>query len=108
MVRVTVVPVRDFDLYRGLVKKERALRRDGRGTLHQDRKYRDGSRKWVHSSYDGWIRFQNAVGQVLVAEVNSHGNGNEWQILQSFVGFLHRHFRYEITSITLSYSEGDT
>jgi hypothetical protein len=47
--------------------------------------------------------FDEAKGGVLVAEVQSKPPGNEWQLLQAFVGYLDRHLSKYLESITIHY-----
>ncbi len=104
MVKVTVVPNSlSTGLYGALVKKELELRQRKRGTLHRVGTRKQGEQKWVHASYPGWIRFQKCLGGVLVAQVNAKNDEDRWQLLSSFVGFLDRHFRDVIGSVTIHY-----
>ena len=102
MIRITVTPRNHQDLYSLLTQKERALRKRNQGTLH-----RFGGKKrevkWVHKSYSGWIRFQKSLGGTIVAIVQSRRDGDDWQLLTSFVGFLDRHFRNQISTINIGY-----
>lgn len=103
MIRVTVTPRGKTDLYGLLVGKEVSLRQKNQGTLHRSGSKKSGDEKWVHSSYPGWIRFQRCLSGVAVAVVRSKDQASEWQLLSSFVGFLDRHFREQISTITMSY-----
>ncbi len=105
MLTVTVTPRADVDVYGLLVKKEVELRKSGRGTLRRRGDKRRGTDKWVHSSYPGWIRYQQCLGGVAVATIQSKTTRDEWQLLSSFVGFLDRHFRSQIRSVTISYPD---
>ncbi len=107
MVRLTVTPRKSENLYGLLVKKEVELRRKKKGTLHRWAAKQREEARWVHTSYPGWIRFHRCLGGVLVAQVNSKKPDDEWQLLSSFVGFLHRHFKESIASINLSYCEDE-
>jgi hypothetical protein len=104
MITVTITPNNGENIYSLLKKKELALRRKNQGTLHASGPRRLGKEKWSHSSYKGWVQFQQCLGGVLVAQVQSRDPDAEWQLLTSFVGFLDRHFRKSISSITLSYA----
>jgi len=42
---------------------------------------------------------------MTVAVIQSKNQDGEWQLLTSFIGFLDRHFREQLLSITLSYDE---
>src|SRR5581483_4958766 len=105
MLTVTVTPRADVYVYGLLVKKEVELRKSGRGTLRRRGDKRRGTDKWVHSSYPGWIRYQQCLGGVAVATIQSKTTRDEWQLLSSFVGFLDRHFRSQIRSVTISYPD---
>lgn len=96
---VTVVPLANDrpTLKTLLIETERRLR--GKGTtLLRDRKGR-----WVHTKYPGWINWELAKGGILVAEVRSRKGDSEWQLLQSFVGYLDRHLGQYIDTISIRY-----
>lgn len=103
MTTVTVTPAGDEALYGLLVEKERELREVGRGTLHRRGPRKAGQEKWMHASYKGWIKLQRGLGGVVVALVHGAAERDEWQLVTSFVGFLHRHFRDDIASVTLAF-----
>ncbi len=65
--------------------------------------FRQRAGRWRHKNYSGWISWEEAKGGVLVAEVQSKPPGNEWQLLQAFVGYLDRHLSKYIESITIHY-----
>lgn len=104
MIKLTVTPQHDQKIYSLLIKKEIELRRSNKGTLHAAGPKKKREAKWTHSSYKGWIRFQQSLAGMLVAVVQSKDSKTEWQLLTSFIGFLDRHFRDDISSITLQYS----
>jgi len=100
---ITIIPRQGEDVYSLLVKKELALRKANRGTLHRSGPKRKDKDKWVHASYKGWIQFQRSVGGVVVAVVNSRDPDSQWQLLSSFLGFLHRHFDASIMTVTVTF-----
>ena len=104
MITVTVTPSAGDNLYSLLKEKELSLRRKNQGTLHATGRRRAGKEKWTHSSHKGWIQFQQCLGGVLVGQVQSRDPEGEWQLLTSFVGFLDRHFRRNIATISLNYA----
>ena len=103
MVTVTIVPRAGENLYGLLIEEERELRRNEQGTLHRHGPRRRGSEKWVHKSISGYVKFQRTLGDVLVAVVASPDESDEWRLLNSFIGFVHRHFREEVASVLLTY-----
>lgn len=105
MIKVTITPKSGEDVYALLTQKERDLRFKNQGTLHRAGPKRKDREKWVHNTYYGWIQFQRCLGGMTVAVIQSKNADAEWQLLTSFIGFLDRHFRDELVSITLGYDE---
>jgi hypothetical protein len=103
MIKVSITPKTNENIYGLMVQKELALRRQNRGTLHRYGAKKKDEDKWGHNSYNGWIRFQKCLGGVVVALVQSKNSEEEWQLLSSFIGFLDRHFRDSISNIILAY-----
>jgi hypothetical protein len=107
MIRVTVTPKSNENLYGLLVGKEVELRQQNRGTLHRRGGKKRGDEKWAHASYPGWVRFQKCLGGMVVAQIQSKNPDGEWQLLSSFIGFLDRHFRDDVSTITISYDSSE-
>jgi hypothetical protein len=103
MIQLSVIPRARADLFRLLVDKELDLRRRQRGTLHRSGPRKRGREKWTHASYPGWITFERGADGGLAANVHSRGADGDWQLLRSLIGFLDRHFRTRIASVTISY-----
>jgi hypothetical protein len=105
MRRIQVVPTNGANLYGDMIAKEIELASKNVGTLHRNGpKLKDRS-KWSHTSYPGWINLARSIGGVVCVEVRSKKADTEWQLLQSFLGFLDRHFSSEIQSINIQYEE---
>ena len=66
MIKVTINPKTRENLYGLMVQKEVSLRKRNLGTLHRSGKKKKGEDKWIHSKYNGWIRFQKGLGGVVV------------------------------------------
>lgn len=105
MIMLTVAPRYDENLFKLLVSKEVELRRNKQGTLHRKGAKRSGQDKWTHASYQGSVTFQKGLGGILVALVEAKDDRDEWQLLTSFIGFLHRHFQEYISNITMTYAD---
>jgi hypothetical protein len=73
-----------------LKNTERQLR--GSHTTFQ--RMREG--RWKHAKYPGWIQWDAAPGNLLVAEIQTKVKDHEWQMLQAFIGYLDRHLGEEI------------
>ena len=104
MIRLTVIPRTRVKLFGLLVDKERELRGKGRGTLHRSGARKAGREKWTHASYPGWITLERDDDGKLAAAVHSRATDDEWKLLRSLIGFLDRHFRSDIASITITYA----
>lgn len=85
-----------------LVKqKQRELRQKKRGTFYPVKPNR-----WKHVSYGGYIDFFKASKDISLFELKKKSSeGNDWQLLHSFLGFLDRHFNENIESITVLYRD---
>ena len=53
--------------------------------------------------YPGWIRWDETLGGILVAEIHTKDESSEWLLLRAFVGYLERHLRENIENITITY-----
>lgn len=80
-----------------LKAKERELRG---GTTAFSRR-REG--RWVHVKYPGWISWDETLGGILIAEIHTREDEPDWQLLQSFIGYLDRHLGQYIDTITITY-----
>ena len=105
MIMLTVAPRYGESLFGLLTSKEVELRRNKQGTLHRKGTKKKGQDRWFHTSYDGSVTFQRGLGGVLVATVASRHERDEWQLLTSFIGFLHRHFQDSIANVNMTYPE---
>ena len=103
MIKLTITPNASENIYSLMVKRELALRRKNQGTLHRYGAKKKDEDKWGHNSYPGWIRFQKCLGGVMVALVQAKDSEAEWQLLTSFIGFLHRNFSDSISNISLTF-----
>ena len=99
MKTVQVVPRADIDakLKTLLKQTERELR--GGGTTF----FREREGRWKHLKYPGWIKWDEALGGLLVAEVHPRKDQSDWQLLQAFIGYLDRHLGEYIESISIYY-----
>ena len=80
-----------------LKAKERSLR----GTGPSFFRAREG--RWTHARYSGWINWEETTGGILLAEIRTRTVDSEWQLLQSFIGYLDRHLGKHIGSMFIIY-----
>ncbi len=103
MIRIIITPKEATNLYGKMVAKEVQLHRAGRGTLFRSGKKQKGFEKWAHVKHPGWIWFQKCLGGIVVAEIHCRVEGGEANLRDSFVGFVDRHFRDHLATITIEY-----
>jgi hypothetical protein len=96
---VQVVPRADIDTkLKTLLKQTERNLRGGSTTFQRKREGR-----WKHVKYPGSIRWDEALGGVLVAEVHPQKDQSDWQLLHAFIGYLDRHLGEYIESISIYY-----
>jgi len=96
---VQIVPVSNDKPTLKTLLKQTEIRLRGKGTALIRKK--EG--KWMHVKYPGWINWDIAKGGIIVAEVKSLKEKREWQLLNSFIGYVDRHLGEYIQSITIHY-----
>lgn len=79
----------------------KATERSLRGPHTTFNRVREG--RWKHVKYPGWVHWDAAPGNLLVAEIHTKVKDHEWQMLQAFIGYLDRHLGEDIESISVHY-----
>jgi hypothetical protein len=98
MKQVQIFPLADDKpSLKTLLKDTERKLRGGRTTFKRRREGR-----WVHVKYPGWITWDLAKGGIIEAKVHSK-SGNEWQLLQAFIGYVDRHIGQYVKSINIIY-----
>lgn len=103
---VQIIPKNGANLYGMMVSKEVELTKKKKGTFHRSKAKELGRAKWSHAKYDGWIKLQRGIGDMVVAEVRTaNPAGDVWALLQAFLGFVDRHFRDQVLAVNVQYPE---
>ena len=97
IVQVVPRPGGDTTLKARLKDTERQLR----GPHTTFKRVREG--RWRHVKYPGWVRWDEAPGGLLVAEIHTKVADHEWQLLHGFIGSLDRHLGGQVESISVYY-----
>jgi hypothetical protein len=100
-----IIPSQDFRLFGAMVKKEIELSKKNQGTFYRSGPKRKDEAKWSHKKFKGWINLQRSSGEVVVVEVQSRAQSEEWQLFHALLGWLDRHFRQQIWAINIQYRE---
>jgi len=83
-------------IYSALNEKERSLR-GGTTSFYKEKG------KWKHVKFKGWVTVTNGPENILFAKVQSRVDTDEWQIYESFIGYLTRHCGKLIDTLTIYY-----
>jgi hypothetical protein len=97
LLQITPKPNNKVKLKTAMNEKERAIRNQGTTFV------KTGIGKWKHTKHKGWIIWQETYGNIIIAEIKSKVPETEWQITQSFISYLDRHFADLIESIMILY-----
>ena len=99
MKTIQVVPRAEIETkLKALLKRTERQLRGGTTTFCREREGR-----WKHVKYPGWIKWDETLGGLLVAEVHARKEQSDWQLLQAFIGYLDRHLGDCIESISIHY-----
>ncbi len=100
---VQIVPRENTRLYGAMVKKQAAIRKQGRGTLYRAGGKRRNETKWKHVRHSGWINIERGQSEIVSAEIRSLAVDHEWQLLSSFLGWVDRHFGDQVLAVNIQY-----
>jgi len=81
-----------------LLKSSERHLRNGHTTF---RRIKEGH--WKHAKYPGWVQWDEAPGNLLVATIHTKVKDHEWQMLQAFIGYIDRHLGEQVDSISVHY-----
>jgi hypothetical protein len=103
MKTVEISPRNKSPLYSALVKREAAIRQNGRGTFSRSGAKRQGSATWKHKRFKGSVRLKRGPNETVTAKVRSGASEDEGKLLKAFLGFVDRHCGDQLLSITIYY-----
>ena len=100
---VEIVPRERTRLYRMLVDKEAAIRKNKRGTyVRVGRKTRDRAR-WKHKNFRGSVHLKRHDSEVVTVSIRAPTAEDERKLPSSFLGFVDRHSGDQVDTITIQY-----
>lgn len=101
---VQIIPRDGVNLYGLMVKKEIDLAKMNMGTFRRAKAKERGRAKWSHAKRNGWINLQRGPGGIVLAEVLTKTD-DAWALLQSFRGFVDRHFREVVLAVSVQHPD---
>jgi hypothetical protein len=103
MKTVEILPRNRSPVYSALVKREAAIRQNGRGTFARSGLKRQGSAIWKHKKFKGSVNLRRGPAEVVTAKIRSSQAEDERRLLNSFLGFVDRYCLDQVLSITIRY-----
>jgi hypothetical protein len=100
---VEIMPLKKSPLYGGLVKREAAIRKNGRGTFSRRGPARSGAATWSHKRFKGSVSLKREGAELVRAKIHSRTPEDEGSLLKAFLGFVDRHFGDQVATITIHY-----
>jgi hypothetical protein len=104
MKTVEITPRNKSAIYSGLVKKEAAIRKNGRGTFVREGPMRASAATWSHKKFKGSVDLKREAAELVRAKIRSRTAEDELGLLRSFVGFVDRYFHGQVATITIHYN----
>jgi hypothetical protein len=103
MKTVEITPRERTALYGTLVKREAAIRRNGRGTFARRGPARKRSAIWTHKKFTGTVSLKQEDAQLVSAKIRSRVAEDERRLLNAFLGFVDRQCGPQVATITIRY-----
>src|ERR1700720_2505712 len=100
---VEILPREHVPLFKILVDKEAAIRKNGRGTYVRVGRKTPGSTTWKHRNYKGSVQLKRSASQVIIAKIRAATPETERKLLSSFLGFVDRHSGPQIETILIHF-----
>ncbi len=100
---VEITPRKKAPIYVGLVKREAAIRKNGRGTFSRKGPARARASTWSHKRFKGSVNLKREDAELVTAKIHSRTPEDEGSLLKAFLGFVDRHFGHQVATITIHY-----
>jgi hypothetical protein len=103
MKMIEIIPRHRARLYGTLVAKEASIRKGGRGTYVRVGRKTASASRWTHKMYGGSVLLRREPQEVVSAKIRATTPEDERKLLSSFLGFVDRHSKDQIATITIHY-----
>jgi hypothetical protein len=98
-----IVPRPRARLFGTLVDKEAAIRKKGRGTYVRVGRKSGSKARWRHKMYGGSVQLSRDPSETITARIRATAPEDERRLLSSFLGFVDRHSKDQVATITIHY-----
>jgi hypothetical protein len=103
MKTVEITPRERSALYGTLIKREAAIRKNGRGTFARKGPARQTSAVWTHKKFKGTVSLKREDAQSVTAKIRSRVAEDERRLLNAFLGFVDRQCGAQVATVTIHY-----
>jgi hypothetical protein len=100
---VEITPRSRAHLFGTLVDKEAAIRRNGKGTYERVGRKSSSAARWRHKMYGGSVQLKRGPSEIITARIRAAAPEAERRLLSSFLGFVDRHSKDQVATITIHY-----
>jgi hypothetical protein len=100
---VEITPREKSPIYSALIKREAAIRKNGRGTFSRKGPVRAGAATWSHKKFKGSVSLKREGAELVRAKIRSATLEDEVGLLKAFLGFVDRHFGDQVDTIMIHY-----
>jgi hypothetical protein len=98
-----IVPRPRAHLFGTLVDKEAAIQKNGRGTYVRVGRKSGSKARWRHKMYGGSVQLSRDPSETITARIRATAPEDERRLLSSFLGFVDRHSKDQVATITIHY-----
>jgi len=103
MMKVLEIVPRDIRrFYDSIVRKQDAIRKNGRGTFSRKGPKRVNAAHSVHAKFTGSVDLARSPNAVT-AKIKSRDKADESKLCTAFLGWVDRHFGDDLASVTIKY-----
>jgi hypothetical protein len=100
---VEITPREKSPIYRALIAREAAIRKNHRGTFSRKGPARASAATWNHKKFKGSVSITREAAELVKAKIRSGTAEDEVGLLKAFLGFVDRHLGQQVATITIHY-----
>jgi hypothetical protein len=100
---VEITPRGSARLFGTLTDKQAAIHKNGKGTYDRVGRKSASAARWRHKMYGGSVDLKRGDAEIITAKIRAAQPEAERRLLSSFLGFVDRHSKDQVATITIHY-----